>query len=658
MKLGLAIAGLAVLISSTALAQEQPVLGRRSAAILTIDGLNFKDLDRDGQLSPYEDWRLPAPDRASDLLKMMTLEEKAGLMMHGTAPSLGAGSGMGAGSEYDAERARHMINGTKVVTFITRLSGDPGKLATQNNKLQEIAEEGRLGIPATISTDPRNHFQFVPGASVAPGAFSKWPEMLGFAAIGDAKLTQRFADIARQEYRAVGIQEALSPQIDLSTEPRWGRANGTFGEDAQLSKELAEAYIAGFQNGDQGINGGSVIAVAKHWVGYGAAKDGWDGHNAYGRHADFSKGNFEEHLVPFEGAFRAKVAGVMPTYSILDGVEIDGKPLEPVAAGYSKQLLTDLLRGRFGFDGVILSDWLITNDCEGACLNGEQPGVKPTLNEETFGMPWGVEKMVRVDRFAKAVNAGIDQFGGVTSSGLIVEAVKDGKITEKRIDESAMRILLQKFRQGLFENPYSDPERARDTVGNPAFVAEATSAQAKAAVVLENRNDLLPLAGSGRKLYLYGIDPSVATSRGFRVVDTPLDAELAVIRMNAPAQMLHGNYFFGSRQQEGDLDFKPGNPEYAAFTKAANVVPTIATIYLSRPAVIPELQTKASALIGNFGLSDEALFDVIEGKTEPLGKLPFELPSSMAAVNAQASDVAHDTLSPLYHIHYGLRFQH
>lgn len=656
MKLIAIASTLAILNASTALAATEPVIEAHTTKILTIEGLRFKDLNRNGKLDAYEDWRLSSAQRTADLLTVMTLEEKAGLMMHGTAPSVGAGSGMGVGAAYDLDRAKRMIDDLKVVTFITRLSGEPGELAAQNNKLQEIAEGGRLGIPATISTDPRNHFQFVQGASVAAGAFSKWPETLGLAAIGDAKLTRQFADIARQEYRAVGIQEALSPQIDLATEPRWARTNGTFGEDARMSKEMAEAYVAGFQNGEDGINRQSVIAVAKHWVGYGAAKDGWDSHSAYGRHADFSGNNFEQHVIPFEGAFKAKVGGVMPTYSILDGAKIDGKDVEPVAAGYNKQLLTDLLRGRFGFDGVVLSDWLITNDCEGGCLDGEKPGIKPTLNEETFGMPWGVETMPRVDRFAKAVNAGVDQFGGVTTSDLLVKAVKEGKVTEDRIDASAARILIQKFEQGLFEDPYSDPLKAHETVGKPDFVKKATEAQAKSAVLLENRNHALPLPRKVTKLYLYQIDPAVATSRGFKVVASPAEADVAIIRMNAPFQQPHANYFFGSRQQEGDLDFKPGNDELEAFEAAAKSVPTIATIYLPRPAILGGLAQKSAALLGNFGISDDALFDVLEGKVAPKGKLPFELPSSMDEVRKQLSDTPHDTAHPLYPIHYGLSF--
>ncbi|EJK79045.1 glycoside hydrolase family 3 N-terminal domain-containing protein [Rhizobium sp. AP16] len=655
MKQFIAICAIGSSIAFAVHAAEQPALSAHAAKTLASDGLSFKDLNRNGKLDPYEDWRLPAAERAADLVKQMTLEEKAGLMMHGTAPSVGAGAGMGVGSEYDLDRARDMIDRRKVVTFITRLGGDPAVLAGENNKLQEIAEAGRLGIPATISTDPRNHFQFVLGASVSSGGFSKWPETLGFAAIGDAALVRRFGDIARQEYRAVGIQEALSPQIDLASEPRWPRINGTFGEDAQIAKTMAEAYVAGFQNGEDGIKRDSVIAVAKHWVGYGAAKDGYDSHNAYGRHATFPGNDFAEHLIPFEGAFKAKVGGVMPTYSILDGVTIDGKPLEPVGAGYSKQLLTDLLRGHYGFDGVVLSDWLISNDCKDVCLDGEKPGVKPTLNEETFGMPWGVEDLSRVDRFAKAVNAGVDQFGGVTSSDLLVKAVKEKKISEQRLDQSATRILIQKFEQGLFENPYVDPQKARAIVGNPTFAAEATAAQARAMVLLDNKAKLLPVK-DGKKVFLYGVDPKVASARGFMVVATAREADFALVRLNAPYQQPHMNYFFGSRHQEGDLDFKDGNADFEAFKSAAKEVPTIVTVYLARPAILTGIRDQASAILGNFGASDEALFDVIEGKQKAEGKLPFELPSSMAEVLAQKPDVPHDTLHPLYPIGYGLAY--
>ncbi|ACM35056.1 MULTISPECIES: glycoside hydrolase family 3 protein [Rhizobium/Agrobacterium group] len=647
------LASCAILMASVAIAQNQPVVTARSAAILTVDAKTFKDLNRNGRLDPYEDWRRSPAERASDLVSQMTLIEKAGLMMHGTAPALASGSeaGQGRGSGYDLERIKPLINDAKVATYITRLSLPPEQLAAENNKLQEIAEASRLGIPLTISTDPRNHFQYVLGASAQSGGFSKWPESLGFGALDDAKLTRQFGDIARQEYLAVGIQQALSPQIDLATEPRWPRSTGTFGEDPQISRRMAEAYVAGFQNGTTGLKPGSVSAVAKHWVGYGAAPQGFDGHNSYGRHVVFKAKDFEKHVTPFKGAFAAKVAGIMPTYSIVDGVKLDGKPLEPVAAGYSKQLLTDLLRKRYKFDGVVVSDWLITNDCKDECLNGEKPGDTPIIRPDTFGMPWGVEDLSREDRFAKAVNAGIDQFGGVANSDILVKAVEDKKVSEIRIDQSAKRLLIQKFEQGLFENPYADPQKAKAIVGNADFVAEGEKAQARAMVVLQNKGKILPVK-PGKKVYLLNVDAATAQKRGYQVVTKPEDADFALVRLMAPFERLHPNYFFGARHEEGDLSFKPGNPDYDAVTAIAGKTPIIATVFLSRPSILTNLKDQTKALIGNFGASDEALFNVIEGKQKARGKLPFELPSSMQAVEAQAPSTPHDSKKPLYKIGY------
>ncbi|MEA2325216.1 MAG: beta-glucosidase, partial [Thermoanaerobaculia bacterium] len=281
----------------------------RSAPILERQGLRFKDLNKNGVLDPYEDWRLSPSARAEDLVRRMTLEEKAGMMMHGTARSVGPAGLAGVGAAYDTTAIGKLIRDVGVNSFITRLSGDPHWLAAQHNSLQEMAEGTRLGIPLTISTDPRNHFQYVVGASVQSSGFSKWPETLGLAAIREASLVRRFADIARQEYRAVGIQETLSPQADIATEPRWSRINGTFGEDPDLARDLVKAYVEGFQHGASGVDSAGVLTVVKHWVGYGAQKNGFDSHNSYGRFATFS-GGLDTHIKPFLGAFAAHVGGV------------------------------------------------------------------------------------------------------------------------------------------------------------------------------------------------------------------------------------------------------------------------------------------------------------------------------------------------------------
>jgi beta-glucosidase len=268
-------------------------------------------------------------------------------------------------------------------------------------------------------------------------------------------------------------------------------------------------------------------------------------------------------------------------------------------------------------------------------------------------MPWGVETLTRAERFIKGVNAGLDQFGGTEDSRILVEAVRAGKLTEARLDESTYRIVLQKFQQGLFENPYVDAAKAEATAGNAAFAKEALAAQSRSLVLLENNHNTLPLGGKIKKLYLHKINPQVARDYGFTVVEKVEDADLALIRTVAPFQTLHPNYFFGARQHEGDLGFHDGNADYEAIKAASAKVPTVVTIYLDRPAILTNIKDKVAALLGNFGVSDAALFDVLTGKAKAQGRLPFELPSSMDEVKAQSPDTPKDTAHPLYQFGFG-----
>lgn len=621
-------------------------LASDTVKILNVDGKSFKDLNKNGKLDLYEDWRLTPEERARNLVSLMTVEEKAGLMMHGSAPSSGI---LGRGSSYDQEKAKALIENNHVSYFITRLKGDvPSHLAEQNNILQKIAEATRLGIPITISSDPRNSFQYLEGASIASGKFSKWPETLGIAAINDEALTEKYANVVRQEYRAVGITEALSPQADLASEPRWPRISGTFGEDPKVVGNMTRSYIAGMQSGSEGINKDSVITILKHWVGYGAAKDGWDSHNSYGKFADFTSTSLDTHIAPFVEAFKASPAGIMPTYSILQGATHNGKEIPQVGGGYSRYLLQDLLRDTYGFKGVILSDWLITRDCEEDCINGFKEGEKVLPR----GMPWGVEDLSVEDRFVKAIEAGVDQFGGVVDSDIIVNAFNNKKITESRLDDSVQRLLEQKFKVGLFENPYVDAKKADDIVGNEEFSALANVAQFKSLVLLKN-DKILPIK-TGLKVWLHGVNKEVAEKSGFNVVEQLAEADIALIRATTPFERPHNNYYFGKKHNEGALDFKPNNKDYLTIKETTKHVPTIVTIYLDRPAIMTNVLEDADALIANFGVSDEVLFERLTSNENYTAKTPFELPRTMQSVLSQDPAKPHDSNNPLFKINFGL----
>jgi beta-glucosidase len=638
----------------------QRVLGHRSVALLTVDGLTFKDLDRNGRLDPYEDWRLPVETRAADLVKRLNVEQLAGLMVHGTLPGSGTLAAIGTGNQYDLEKSRDLIVNRNISSFITRMGGDAKGLAEQNNRIQELAESSPFGIPVTISTDPRHHFQSILGASSVNPAFSQWPETLGLAAIGDVDLTRRFGDVVRQEYMAVGIRESLAPQADLATEPRWARIDGTFGEDPEVASKMTAAYIEGIQNGKDGLNRNSVAAVVKHWVGYGAVKDGWDSHNFYGRFAALDDQELTMHMIPFEAAFRSHVAAVMPTYAILQGVTLNGTELEQVGAGFSQQLLTDLLRNKEGFAGLVLSDWGITEDCSEACKNGEPEGSKPTPAD--IGMPWGVESLSRQERFAKAISAGVDQVGGTNNPDAIVACIKSGTISRDRAEMAARRILEQKFSMGLFEDPYVDDVAAGKIAGNGDFVKAGRDAQARAVVILENKTiantgrKLLPLPSSKLRLYVRGIDPAVVEAAGFTVVSEVSKADLAVIHAAPPFASEHRGYFFGGRQHEGRLNYIESDPDYKALVTASKAVPTVFVTTLERPLILTNVKDKTTALLGDFGIDSKELLEVLLGRANPQGHLPFELPSSINGVMKQNGAEPHDSASPLYAYGYGLSY--
>jgi beta-glucosidase len=650
---------------SKTMPSNQAELESRNIPTLTVDGLKFKDLNKNGQLDPYEDWRLDSATRARDLTARMNVEEKAGTMMHGTIGLNGAG-------RVDISAAEEDVNQRFVNTFITRMAGDPQHISADNNALQEMAEKSRLGIPVTISTDPRNHFVNDPNAtSVAAGSFSQWPEPLGLAAIDDTALVKTFGDIARQEYRAVGIHMALSPQADLATEPRWGRINGTFGEDNQLSKRQVQAYIEGFQHGDKGLTQDSVITVVKHFAGGGPQLGGLDPHNIFGKEQVYPGDNLEYHLVPFEGAFAANVASVMPYYGQPINLWYKDQLIEEVGFGFNKQVLTEMLRGRFGFTGVVLSDWGILESCEGKCATGISDadiaaGVSPWT--AGIGMSWGVENLTRQERVVKAVEAGIDQFGGTSDPSDLIAAINQQQLPIATIDASVIRILQQKFELGLFEKPYVDEAQAVKIVGNAQFQQQGDDAQRRAQILLQNNNALLPLALSGKKVFLHNVNATVAARYGLEVVATPEEAEIAILRVDTPHQN-DPHYPFGVSVNFGQLGFEDadtvvldqkagtysGSEDYRLIkqVKALNL-PTVISVYLDRPAILTNIVDKTDVLLANFGASDEAVLDVITGKSKAQGKLPFELPSSWQAVLDQKEDVAHDSVDPLFPIGAGI----
>ncbi len=613
-------------------------------SLIEFEGHKFRDLDHDGVVSPYEDWRLPVATRVADHLARLSLEEKIGLMLHGTAVGTSRTLGsIGYGREYDAEKMEASILGNSVTTFISRLALPPEQLATQNNQLQLIAARGRFGIPITLSSDPRHHFNAMVGTGIDANGFSQWPEALGLAATGDTELVRVFGDRVRRDYRAVGFHVSLAPQADLATSPRWPRFNGTFGNNTALVAAMTKAYVEGVQGGASGLTPTSVASVVKHWVGYGASRDGFDGHNYYGRFSAFPSGNFQAHVDAFLGAFESHVAGVMPTYNILDGLVINGERVEQVAGGFNQQILTGLLRGKYGFKGLIVSDWSISADANESCLTGTPP---QTPND--IAMPWGVEHLPREERMAKGVNAGLDQFGGEMDPTPLLDAVNSGLVPISRIDDAAYRVLAQKFELGLFDNPFVDPAEAANVVLDSHAHDEARAAQRKSVVGLKSAQT--PIVGSEDVVFVHNLDAAQLQAAGLNVTDNLDLATCAIFRLETPSEPLHPTFFFGSRMKEGRLDYDDAHPELVRLREISARVPTTVVVTIDRPPVLTNVFPHAHVLLAEFGISPQALVDVLTSTEPPQGKLPISLPTSMESVLGHPCDLPNtieDALFPV-----------
>jgi len=581
--------------------------------------------EADAAERPWLDADLPIEERVELLLAAMTIEEKAGLFFH---TMIAIGDPEEKNPIFGTPSAREFLD-VKRMNHFNLLGSAPTarEIAAWQNALQRMAASTRLGIPVTLSTDPRHSFSENPGASFAAGPFSQWPEPLGLAATRDEELVERFGDIARQEYVAVGLRVALHPQIDLATEPRWSRQGVTFGEDAELSGRLGAAYIRGFQGASFGP--GSVSTMTKHFPGGGPQKDGEDPHFPHGREQVYPGGQFELHLKPFEEAIAAGTRQMMPYYGMPVGTEY-----EEVGFGFNKSVITGLLRERYGFDGLVCTDWGLINDA--AIFGDEFPA-----------RAWGVEHLTPRERMKKVLDAGADQFGGEACPELLLELVADGEVGEDRLDVSARRILRDKFALGLFENPYVDEDAAEEIVGRAEFRAAGDAAQRASITVLTN-SGALPFA-RGIKLYVEGIAADVAAAYG-EVVQTPAEADLAIIRLEAPFEQRPTTFenFFHS----GSLDFPP--EIVAHVQEVAAAVPTVVDVLADRPAILQPLVDAAAAVTVNWGASGAALLDVLSGAVPAQGRLPFDLPRSMAAVQASRPDVPFDTADPLFRYGHGL----
>ncbi len=604
------------------------------APLITVEGHTFRDLNKNRKLDIYEDSRQPVDSRVEDLIARMNIEEKAGMLFF----HMMVMDGDGSLSEIPTfsnpfslvlESPSSQI-ARKLMNHFNILEAPSAKAMIKwNNELQKMAERTRLGIPITVGSDPRHGKGMNIGTAISTRFFSRWPSPLGLAATRDSSLVHEFADIARQEYLAVGIRVALHPMADLATEPRWARVNGTFGEDACLSAKLTGAYVLGFQ-GDS-LTNTSVACMSKHFSGGGPQEDGWDAHFASGPGQVYPGNNFDYHLIPFtEGAFPAGTAMIMPYYGIPKG-----QTSEDVGFAFNKDIITGLLRDSLGFNGVVCTDWAIVTDM--------------FIKEAAA---WGVEHFSEKERVKKIFDAGCDMIGGDSRTDLVLELVNEGRLAESRIDVSVRRILKVKFILGIFDNPYLD-DNQMSVFENQTFKVKGKEAQRKSMVLLKNESDFLPL-DKGIKVYSAGIDKEILSEYA-EVVKTPDDADVIIQKLATPTSPPpEGAGFLENIFPQGRLDFP--EDELSEILNLINKKPTVTVLTIDRPPVVPEIAKASKALVAEFEIEDDIICEMIFGEFNPSGKLPIEIPSSMQAVEKQFEDMPYDSENPLYPFGHGLTF--
>lgn len=600
--------------------------------LVTEQGVRFRDLNGNGVMDPYEDRRRSSHDRVSDLLPRLSLEEKVGLLFC-TVITVGEPGDHDAPGQFGEGSVRELVAGRQISHFGLSKLPSPKETARWHNAVQELAEQNPHGIPITFASDPRHGFAKNEGMALSAGHLSQWPELLGLAAIGDASLFERFGEVARSEYRALGISCAIHPQLDLATDPRWARQLQSFGQDPDLVSEFGVAFLRGMQGSELGLH--SVACMPKHFPGGGAQKDGEDPHFPTGKEQVYPGGRFADHLKPFVATIDAGARFMMPYYGMPVGLTLDGEPVEEVGFGFNHTILTKLLRNKLKFDGVITTDFAIISDI--------------VVGELAWpAKAWGVEDLSTTERIARAFEAGVDQLGGEAATDLLLEMVAQGVLSESRIDESVRRILAVKFDLGLFDQPFVDEEAAERIVGAPEFVLEGHRAQARSITVLKNEN-LLPLH-PGIKLFLKGLDAATALEYDIDAVDDPADADVAILQISAAFEPRH-SYFLESTTHQGSLDYS--DDDIDRIVSVASTTPVILDVYLDRAAILTPLEPHATAIVANYGASHRALLDALFGRIAPEGRLPVELPSSMAEVRNSFPDVGSDTAHPLFSVGTG-----
>lgn len=623
----------------------QPTLNPHSKSVLEVDGYQFIDLNGNGELDVYEDWRQDAETRAADLVSQMTVREKIAQMQHPTYLPRADGKIAPYLKEYCSEYGIGML--------LIRELNSVEAAATTMNTIQEYAESSRLGVPVLVSMDSVHGLSYVSGATVTP-------HNLALAATRDEALVTKLAEIARDEHLAVGVRMTLSPEADIASEPRWGRVMETFGEDPDLVTQMVTAQVVAFQNGRDGLNTGSIVACMKHFPGAGPQMEGKDTSPIIS-----SEETLQIHLKPYYAALEVNVASIMPYYSVPLALDMENSAIG------SKATLQDLLRDEMGFTGIIQTDW----------------GMIWAI-QEALGTMTGEEVSDEEAILIGVTQSRVDGIGGesIRLIDLMEEYTQEGKIDEAILTAAATRIVKVKFEMGMFENPYCDVDYAVSFVGNEENQKVNLQAAREAMTLLKN-DGALPLNPDAKQTILvcgpraFDTDSLVGGWSSAQDGLTIADAVAAYAGENTTVltEKEDIEVIKELAQQADVIIVSIGEPSYQhdpvwgydtleivqsqqeileAAVASGKTVITVVTG--GRPYILTWCDENTNAILEAYypgAKGGIAIAETLFGMNNPTGKTPMQFPRDMESVNAQEGDVSFDLENPLYDYGFGLSYE-
>lgn len=623
----------------------QPTLNPHSKSVLEVDGYQFIDLNGNGELDVYEDWRQDAETRAADLVSQMTVREKIAQMQHPTYLPRADGKIAPYLKEYCSEYGIGML--------LIRELNSVEAAATTMNTIQEYAESSRLGVPVLVSMDSVHGLSYVSGATVTP-------HNLALAATRDEALVTKLAEIARDEHLAVGVRMTLSPEADIASEPRWGRVMETFGEDPDLVTQMVTAQVVAFQNGRDGLNTGSIVACMKHFPGAGPQMEGKDTSPIIS-----SEETLQIHLKPYYAALEVNVASIMPYYSVPLALDMENSAIG------SKATLQDLLRDEMGFTGIIQTDW----------------GMIWAI-QEALGTMTGEEVSDEEAILIGVTQSRVDGIGGesIRLIDLMEEYTQEGKIDEAILTAAATRIVKVKFEMGMFENPYCDVDYAISFVGNEENQKVNLQAAREAMTLLKN-DGALPLNPDAKQTILvcgpraFDTDSLVGGWSSAQDGLTIADAVAAYAGENTTVltEKEDVGVIKELAQQADVIIVSIGEPSYQhdpvwgydtleivqsqqeileAAVASGKTVITVVTG--GRPYILTWCDENTNAILEAYypgAKGGIAIAETLFGMNNPTGKTPMQFPRNMESVNAQEGDVSFDLENPLYDYGFGLSYE-